>query len=105
MGTARVGIPYSSLLLLGAGMLLDGKYQLEGLDTALGSAINNVFTPLAWIIPAIFLSALLIVFLGFIGSLIGDCPLDIELLDCFGGIFKFARDSWGNEQGESESES
>jgi hypothetical protein len=84
-------------------MLLDGKYPLEGLDSALGSAISGVVDPFAWVVPAVFLSVLLIAFLVFIGSLLGDFPLEFDLPECFCGIFKSARASWGDERGESES--
>lgn len=78
-------------------MLLDGKYQLEGLDTALGSAISNAVDSLAWVVPAVLLSVLLLGFLILIGSLIDDFPL-FELPECFCGIFRSARASWGDER-------
>jgi hypothetical protein len=86
-------------------MLLDGKYQLEGLDTALGSAISNAVDSFAWVLLAIFLSVLFLAFLAFIGSLIGDIPLDFDLPECLCGIFRSARASWGDGRGESESAS
>jgi hypothetical protein len=86
-------------------MLLDGKYPLEGLDGALGSAISNVVDPFAWVVPAVFLSMLLLVVLALIASLIGDIPLDFDLPECFCGIFRRARASWGDGQGNSESAS
>jgi hypothetical protein len=73
-------------------MLLDGNYQLDGLDGALGSAISNAVDSFACVVPAILLSVLLLGFLVLIGSLTDDFPL-FEFPEWLGGIFKWARAS------------
>jgi hypothetical protein len=83
-------------------MLLDGNCPLEGLDSTLGSAISNAVDSFAWVVPAVFLSVLLLGFIALIGSLVGDFPLEFDLPECFCGIFRYARASWRDEHGESE---
>jgi hypothetical protein len=75
-------------------MLLDGKYPLEGLDTALGSAISNTVDSFAWVAQAVLLSVLLLGLIALIGSLAGDFPLDFDLPECFCGIFRWTRREW-----------
>jgi len=111
VGTVLGRIPYSSLLLLEAGMSTDWSSQLERLWDAMATAVLNVYDAYGWVIPAVLLSLLLLVLLvGVIGLLawalaavgVDDLPVDADvfsgLAGMFRGVFRWTRESW---QGQS----
>jgi hypothetical protein len=103
VGTAREGIPYSSLLLLGAGMSTDWSSQLDGLWDAMATAVLNVYDAYGWVIPALLLSIVVLVLLvGVLGLLasigVDDLPVDADVFGgvggMFRGIFRWTHENW-----------
>ena len=86
-------------------MSTDWSSQLEGLWDAMAAAVLNVYDAYGWVIPAVLLSVLFLGLLVFVAWLAEDLPFDLEVFQGFGGIFKWARTSWGDGRGESKSAS
>ena len=79
-------------------MSTDGGSQLESLWNAAACAVSNAIDAYAWIIPALFLTALLLVVIGLIAWAMEDIPFNLEIFQGIGGIFRWARRHWGPEE-------
>ena len=81
-------------------MSADEKSLLEGLWDTFSSAVFNAYEGYGWILPALLLTILLLGVLALIACAMEDLPLDIEIFDGIGGIFKWTRRWWkGNRSG------
>jgi len=72
----------------------DEKSLFAGLWDALSSAVINAYDAYGWILPALFLTVLLLAILVVIAWAAEDLPFEIEIFDSVGGIFKWARRCW-----------
>ena len=76
------------------------KSLFEGLWDTCSSAVFNVYDGYGWIFPALLLTALLVGVLILIAYATEELPIDGELFNGIGGIFKWTRARWnGNRPG------
>ena len=99
MGSALGRIPYFSSLVLGVRVSTEGNSFLESLSDASASALFNVYDAYGWVIPAVLLSLLLLGALALLAWALEDLPLDAELFQGFGGIFRWSRRWWREGRG------
>lgn len=93
-GTADTSIPYQHLSFAEVPLSADEKSLLEGLWDAFTSGVINVYDGYGWIIPALLLTILLLGVLVLIAYAVEDLPIDVEIFDGIGGIFKWTRRRW-----------
>jgi len=77
----------------------EGNSFLEGLWDAAASTLFNVYDAYGWVIPALLLSLLLLVVLALLAWALEDLPVDVEVLQGFGGIFRWTRKWWREGRG------
>ena len=83
-------------------MSADGKSLFEGLWDTFSSAVFNAYDAYGWILPALLLTTLLLGVLVLIACAMEDLPIDVEIFDGIGGIFKWTRRWWkGNRSNRS----
>jgi hypothetical protein len=82
-------------------MSTDGNSQLERLWDAAASIIFNAIDAYGWIIPAVLLSILLLGLIALVAWWLEDLPLDPEILQGFGGIFRWTRKWWRDSRSNS----
>jgi hypothetical protein len=76
-----------------------GNSQLEGLWDAAATVVFNVYDAYGWVIPAVLLSLLLLGVLVLLAWALEDLPVDAEILQGFGGIFRWTRKRWRDRRG------
>lgn len=92
-GTASPSVPYQPSSFAG-GPVSAEKSLFEGLWDTISSAMFNVFDSYGWIIPAVLLTMLLLGILVLISYAMEDLPIDAEIFDGVGGIFRCTRRWW-----------
>ena len=94
MGTAREGVPYFSSLILGAAVAADGNSQLERLWDAAAAGLCNIYDAYGWGVPAVLLSMVFLGLRALLAWALEDLPVDLEVFQGFGGIFRWMRSRW-----------
>ena len=75
-------------------MSTDQKPLFEGLWDTLSSMVFNVYDGYGWILPALLLTILLLGVLALVAYAIEDLPIDAEVFDGIGAIFRWTRRWW-----------
>lgn len=75
-------------------MSADEKQLFEGLWDTFSSTVSNAYDGYGWILPAVLLTILLLGVLALIAYAIEDLPIDVEIFDGIGGIFRWTRRWW-----------
>ncbi|MFZ1086207.1 MAG: hypothetical protein WAN35_14680 [Terracidiphilus sp.] len=73
-------------------MSVNGDWRVNELWDSAASVIFNVYDAYGWIVPAVFLSLLFLLVIGFIAWAAEDLP--VECLEGFGGIWRWVRRWW-----------
>jgi hypothetical protein len=73
----------------------DGNSFLESFAAATATWVSTVIDNYGWILPALFLTALLLGVIVLVAWIAEDIPFDVEIFQGIGGIFKWARTQWG----------
>jgi amino acid transporter len=66
-------------------------------------ALDNLIDGYGWILPALMLSALLLVLIGLFAYWFEDLPL--EAFEGFGGIYRWTRQAWQGQRGQASRKS
>ena len=77
-----------------------GSSLFDGSSNAAGAFVANVFDTLGWVLPALFLSALLLAALAARCWLVDDIPL--EAFQGIPGIFRWAKESFSPGDGPKD---
>jgi hypothetical protein len=83
----------------------DGNSYFENLWNTATCTFCNVIDAYGWIVPALFLTVLLIGVIALFAWIAEDIPFDLEIFQSVGGIFKWARSQWGREKPAATSSS
>ena len=75
-------------------MSTDERSLLEGLWDTFSSAVFNLYDSYGWILPALLLTTLLLGVLALVAYAMEDLPIDAEVFDGIGGIFRWTRHWW-----------
>ena len=81
-------------------MSADEKSLLEGLWDTFSSAVFNTYDGDGWILPALLLTILFLGILVLIACAMEDLPIDLEIFDGVGGIFRWTRRWWKGNRSE-----
>jgi len=76
----------------------DGNSFLESSSDATATLVSSAIDNFGWIVPALFLTVLLLGVVVLFAWLADDLPFDLEIFQGIGGIFKWARAQWGPAQ-------
>jgi hypothetical protein len=76
----------------------DSGTPLNGLWDSLSTAVVNAMDPLGWILPALILTLLFLGAVALVAWWLEDLPVELEIFQAIGGIFKWTRKWWRGER-------
>ncbi len=81
-------------------MSADEKSLFAGLWDTFSSAAFNAYDGYGWILPALLLTILLLGVLVLVACAIDDLPIDVEIFQGIGCIFKWTRRWWRGDRSD-----
>ncbi len=79
-------------------MSADEKSLFDGVWDTFSSAVFNAWDGYGWILPALLLTLLLLGVLVLIAWAMEDFPIDVDIFDGIGGIFRWTRRRWKGDR-------
>jgi hypothetical protein len=76
----------------------DEKSLFDGVWDTFSSAVFNAWDGYGWILPALLLTLLLLGVLVLIAWAMEDFPIDVDIFDGIGGIFRWTRRRWKGDR-------